>query len=194
MPCETEAKLRVESHEPVRERLLMCGAVFEGRALETNRIFDRPGGSLSRRGCGLRIRTIAAEGGREPQATLTFKGPVRAGPFKSREELETPIGDAETVVNILNAIGFVVILTYQKRRESWQLGECRVELDEPPHVGLFVEIEGPNETAIRSAQAELGLAGATHVKASYVRMLLAYCNEHGLTDRVLEWPDESATA
>lgn len=197
MPREIEAKLRVDSHDPVRERLRAAGAELIARVLETNRIFDRPDAALRRKGCGLRIRTATpedstADGKVDPTthpSTLTFKGAVVAGPFKSREELEIQVSHAETAVRILDSLGFVQVLCYQKRRESWRLGECLVELDEPPHIGLFVEIEGPSESAIRAVQADLGLKGAPHVSPSYVRMLAAYCDEHGITSRVVNLND-----
>jgi len=34
----------------------------------------------------------------------------------------------------------------------------------------------------------LGLAGVPHEKASYVRMLLAYCREHAVAEPVLTLP------
>jgi len=185
MPQETEAKLRVESHEPIRERLRALRAAPLGRVLETNRILDRGDGSLSRKGRGLRLRSTVDDETGECRATLTLKGPVAPGPFKSREELEVQISDVDTAARMLEGLGFVPILTYQKRRESWLLGECRIELDEPPHIGLFVEIEGPSEQAIRAVQTALELGEAEHVRASYVRMLAEYCDQHGLADRVV---------
>ena len=185
---EIEAKFRVASHEPVRKRLRTLGATFLGRVLESNRILDRPDGSLRRVGRGLRIRSTVADDDGKTTATLTLKGPLRAGMFKSREELEIEISSPETAGNILKTLGFVSILTYQKRRESWSLGECRIELDEPPHIGLFVEIEGPGESAIRSAGSDLGLDRVGHIAESYVRMLMNYCVEHGITDRTLRLP------
>jgi adenylate cyclase class 2 len=163
-----------------------------GCVLETNHIFDRPDGSLRARGYGLRIRSARDTATGEQSHTLTLKGPVAAGPFKSREELEVRISDADTAASMLQQLGFVRILCYQKRRESWRLEECRVELDEPPHIGLFVEIEGPDEAAIRFVRDRLGLADAVHEKASYVPMLMAYCQEHGIADRMLPLPDASA--
>jgi adenylate cyclase class 2 len=190
MSREIEAKFRVDAHEAVRERLRRLDATRLGRLLETNRIFDRPDGSLRDHGCGLRIRATLDDETRECRAILTFKGPVVAGAFKSREELEIQISDAETAARMLEALGYVLILIYEKRRESWRLGDCRVELDEPPHIGLFVEIEGPTEAAIQKTQAHLGLRGTAHIRASYVRMLAEYCDKHRMTTRVLNLPQE----
>ncbi len=191
MAFEIEAKLRVESHEPVRDRLRALGATPAGRVLESNRILDHGDGSLSRKGCGLRLRSTVDDQTGECRTTLTFKGPVVPGPLTSREELEVQISDVDTAARMLEQIGFVPILTYQKRRESWHLGECRIELDEPPHIGLFVEIEGPDEKAIQAVQIDLGLGEAKHVRASYVRMLAEYCDQHGMADRVVGLSDGS---
>lgn len=180
MNFEIEAKLRVDSHEPVRETLRALGAECLGRGLEENLIFDRPDGSLRRQGQGLRVRTVSPDDLSQQHATLTLKGPVMPGAFKSREELEVSMGDAGTGITILERLGFVCVLSYQKRRESWRLDDCRVELDEPPLIGRFVEIEGPNEAAIRAVQEKLHLGGARHVAASYVGMLGAYCDQNGI--------------
>lgn len=185
MPIELEAKFRVESHEPVRERLCAVGAERVGVVVETNVILDSADGSLRRRGSGLRVRSAMPIGGGPVKATLTFKGPVAASAFKSREEIEVGVSDADAAVQVLTALGFVAILRYEKRRESWRFRDCLVELDTPPGIGLFVEIEGPSEDAIRHVRDELGLTRATPVRESYVRMLLAFCVEHGLADRVL---------
>ena len=116
---------------------------------------------------------------------MTFKGPVVPGPVKSREELEVGLSNGETTVQMLERLGFGCFLHYQKRRESWELGGWRIELDEPPHIGLFVEIEGPDAKTIRRVQAKLGLQEVPHTPASYARMLLVYCEEHNLSQRRL---------
>ena len=194
MTIELEIKLRVDSHDPIRQRLAELKAEWIGRVLEFNRIFDRPDGSLRRTGCGLRVRqatdqttagTAVAHRTGTHLATLTFKGPVLAGPVKSREEVEVAVANADAAAALLERLGFVSILNFEKRRESWRLGDCLVELDEPPHIGLFVEIEGPSVEAIRDAQRTLGLAQIPHESASYVRMLAAYCETHGIADRTL---------
>jgi len=186
MPLETELKLRVESHEPVRERLRSLGATFLGCVVESNTIFDHPDGSLRQRGCGLRIRQAVATEGGECRTTLTAKGPRLKGKMKSREEQEVRVDDGNTAARMLGILGFVPILRYKKRRESWQLDRCRIELDEPPHVGLYIEIEGPDEKTIKAARKSLGLKDAKKQQASYVRMLLTYCKEHGIESRILD--------
>jgi len=185
MATELEAKFRVESHGPVRERLRAIRAESLGAVIETNIILDSADGSLRRRGSGLRIRSALPVDGGTARVTLTYKGPLTASVFKSREEIEVSLGDAELAVGLLAALGFVSILCYEKRRESWRIGECLVELDTPAAIGRFLEIEGPSVGSIRSVRDELGLSAADHVRESYVRLLMAHCAERGLTDRTL---------
>lgn len=191
MAQEIEAKIRVESHDPIRERLRALGAACDGCVLEQNWIYDLPDGSLRDRDVGLRLRRAIDEDGEERSATMTVKGPVSSGEFKSREEVETRIDNTATAARMLELLGFVMILSYQKRRESWLLEDCRVELDEPPHVGLFVEIEGPTEAAIRKVQSDLGLAGAAHVRSSYVAMMWEYCRREGVAPPIVRMPGAS---
>jgi len=192
MAIEIEAKLRVESHGPVRSALRGAGAALIGSVLEWNQIYDRADGSLRRAGFGLRLRTMNPLGSGESLTVLTVKGPRLPGPLKSREEREVVVSDAETAAGMLQMLGYVPILRYEKRRESWSLGECRIELDEPPRIGLFVEIEGPDEPSIGRVQDSLGLGHLQHTAASYVRLLRTYCDEHGLSDATLRLSDESA--
>jgi adenylate cyclase class IV len=49
-----------------------------------------------------------------------------------------------------------------------------VELDELPHLGCFVEIEGPDEQSVLAVRDRLGLAGPGITK-SYLAMLDAHC-------------------
>lgn len=179
MPSEIEAKLAVESHDAVRERLRALGAFCKGAATETDSIFDRPDGSLRSAGYGLRVRSRQCDDGRVT-ALLTVKGPVRTAPFKSREEREVGVEDAEQAAGMLRLLGYESVLCYEKRRERWRLADCHIELDEVARLGRFVEIEGPSVDAIRSVQQSLGLGAIDHTPASYVGMLLAYCAAHGL--------------
>ena len=66
-------------------------------------------------------------------------------------------------------------------------------MDDPPHIGLFVEIEGPNEATISTMARRLGVADAYHQKASYVRMLCAFCDANHIADRIVRLASTSAS-
>ncbi len=185
MAREIEIKLRVDRHEPTRERLSALGAKCLGRFRETNVIFDHIDGSLRKKGCGLRVRESVSLDDGTVACTFTYKGPRDPGVVKSREELEVSVDDFATLTSMVKAMGFVPILQYEKNRESWLLDDCRIELDEPPHIGFFVEIEGPSEGCIRDAQRKLALDQSELVQKSYVRLLADYCDAQGVSSRVL---------
>jgi adenylate cyclase class IV len=169
MAVENEAKFAVPSHGPIRDRLAAHSAERLGKVIEINFIYDwtpagetppSPIGARRRGGAALRVRSVEVLEGPDRPATITFKGPVEAGAFKKRTELELPLVEAEGMRRLLEAIGFVETVRFRKRRESWRLGECLVELDELPHLGCFVEIEGPDEWAIQRVRESLGLGNA----------------------------------
>jgi len=187
---EIELKLRVASHDDIRQRLRDSGAHFASKVLEQNDIFDRRDDTLRTSGVGLRVRSTrdadnSTRIDESAPATLTVKGPREPGVLKSREEVEFAVPNAEIAARMLNLLGFVRVLRYEKRRESWRFGGCLVELDEPPHLGRFVEIEGPDEATINTVRTELGLSQAEPVADSYVRLMMNYCAAHGLNERVV---------
>lgn len=155
------------------------GAARHTHVQETNRIFDRPDRRLLAGDCGLRIReSRPLDGGRPLQPTLTFKGPRDPGPVKSRAELETPVADAETLAEILQRLGFQEVIRYEKRRETWRLGDCEVCLDELPRLGWYVEIEGPRIEAVETARRQLGLTALPTPGETYVELAA----DHGDAD------------
>lgn len=171
MPVELEAKIRVDDHAPIRDALRTAGANYLGRVLEINHLLDRDDCSLRDTGCGLRVRSIVVLDGTGPGATMTFKGPKQAGAFKQREEHETPIADADAALAILRGLGHTRELVFEKRRETWQLADCTVELDEIPVLGSFVEVEGPSAEAIQDVLEALQLNANDNINDSYVAML-----------------------
>lgn len=192
MAWEIEVKFQVDSHEPVRARLAELQAERRWAALERNILLDRPDEELFRRGMGLRVRTRVYDDGRPPTVSLTVKGPRTNDTFKSREEVKTQVADAAAVLRMLELLGYVPVVDFEKRRESWLLRGCLVDLDEPAELGLFVEVEGPDEASIVSVQQQLPLDAARMVSDTYVGMAVRRCDELGLRPRVLRLPGEFA--
>jgi adenylate cyclase, class 2 len=187
MPVEIEAKMKVEDLGAIRTRLQERGALKAGEYLETNTFFDADDRSLLAADKGLRLRRARNIETGEDEFTLTYKGPRQHGPLKSRDEQELRVANAEDAIAFLNKLGFTVLFAFEKKRESWALEGCKVELDELPHLGTFVEVEGPRDDAVMKVRELLGLGSRPIVKASYTALLMTYLQERGQASRVIKF-------
>lgn len=158
---ETEAKIRVPSFAPVKRRIKGAGGrLLSPRTLETNTLFDSPGGALRSAGQSFRVRRYGATG------SVTLKGQARVeGGLKSRMELETEVTSPETLAEILATLGFHPQFHYEKYREVWSFKSTVICLDETP-LGRFLEIEGI-AADIHLVAGLLGIAADRFVSASY---------------------------
>ena len=175
MPLEVEAKFRVSNFRNVRKALKAAGASYKGTAVEQDVFFDTSARRLYRSGRGLRLRRVKvlrpAPGGRKSGWLLTTKGPIERGSrVKARREIQTAVADGQAIKDILTAAGLVEFVGLTKRRASYKLGRCLIELDQVPKLGRFVEIEGPNERAIEAARRKLHLPDEP-ITDSYLRMI-----------------------
>lgn len=177
MAQEIEIKLALADPEALRARLVALGGAPRERVQEDNRLFDTPGRALRNADVGLRIRTsrpLGAAASNLESGTLTYKGPKCGHVIRQREEIETRIEDAAAAMQILDRLGFRVLVRYEKRRETWQLGSCEVSIDELPGLGWYVEIEGPGAAAIEQMRAALGLQEAAPVADTYAALTAAH--------------------
>lgn len=170
MPTETEAKMKVDDLDAVRAKLRALRARRLGTRFEMNAFFDTAERSLKSKDQGLRLRTMLDESG-TASTVITFKGPAAASTVKSREEIEFGIESFEDASALLGKLGYTPTLAFEKRRESWELDDCLVELDELPHLGTFVEIEGETETAVLAVRAKLSMDGEPLISRGYIRMI-----------------------
>jgi adenylate cyclase class 2 len=183
MPVEIEAKMSVESFEPVRAKLRELGARHAGEHFEVNTFFDTEDRSLLVADEGLRLRLERDNASGNERHVITWKGPRQLGPLKSREELEVEVLGGDRAVQILERLGYLRTLSFEKRRESWELDGCKVELDEVPHLGRFVEVEGPDEKTVMDVRDRLGLSARPMIKGSYISLLTAHLKERGETTK-----------
>ena len=175
MPREIEVKFKVSTHRAVRRALGTAGAEYLGTSLQTDTFYDTPDGAFSGGDRALRIRQVKSLRGRaatpRTRALLTYKGPRGCGgSAKAREEIQTHLDDAESAAKIIEILGMRPSRTIQKRRATYRLGRCLVELDELPIIGHFVEIEGPSERAIERVRRKLGL-DAQPTTCTYLELL-----------------------
>jgi adenylate cyclase class 2 len=180
---EIEAKFLVRDLEVIEARLRGLGAALTAeRVFETNLRFDTPDGDLSRQRQALRLR-------QDTQSIMTFKGAARQGEAISmREEIEFSVSDFAAARRLLEALGYVVSVIYEKYRTTYVLGNLEVVLDELPF-GSFIEIEGPDVDTIRGAADELGLEWEARSSASYLALFGLFREARNLSARNLTFEE-----
>jgi adenylate cyclase, class 2 len=141
---------------------------------EANILYETEDRRLARSGMLLRLRQIGN------RALVTWKGPGEPGPYKSRPELETTIGSAEVVGQILEQLGYKPSFRYEKYRTEFTggAGEGIVTVDETP-IGDFLELEGAGDWIDATAKT-LGFSRADYILDSYGRLYLADCERRGM--------------
>jgi adenylate cyclase class 2 len=161
MTYEVEAKVYHADLDGLRQRLEALGAVLSAqRILERNWRYVSPAlqGEYV-----LRLR-------QDSRARLTYKEGAAATTdgHLTRLELETEVGDFETMHAILEKLGFHVALIYEKYRTTYTWQGAEIVLDELPY-GSFVEVEG-DSTTIERVLSALGLEASPRLTASYVTL------------------------
>lgn len=160
---EVEKKFRLtkRQRDAVLKRLPEIGARLQGEDFEENTLYD--GEALHDGPCVLRLRRV------QGKATLTFKKRLPGtSTIKQQREEETAVADADAMAAILEALGFTATLVYEKRRQTWQLGQAEIVIDVLPF-GLFMEIEG-RANEIRSIERRLAMKGLRAELATYPQL------------------------
>jgi len=172
---EQEVKFYLNHPRYLEERLSSLGAaLIQPRTYELNLRFDTADRRLSNSFQVLRLR-------QDQKCLLTYKGPGDPSqPVSAREEIEVEISDLQTARQILEALGYKVIVTYEKYRTVYQRGALEISLDEMPF-GNFCEIEGPDAESIRLAAEKLNLNWDARSKLSYLTLFSSLKEKYGLS-------------
>jgi adenylate cyclase class 2 len=159
---EIEVKFYLSDAPRFFQRLEALGAgCQQPRVYEANLRFDTPDRQLSRSLRALRLRMDTA-------ARMTYKGPpLEDAGARLRQELEFTVSDFDTARSLLEALGYQVVVMYEKYRTTYRLDELVITLDEMPF-GIFAEIEGPGGEAIQEAARQLGLDWEQRILDSYL--------------------------
>lgn len=171
---EREIKLRFPSAEDARAAVVAAGATpLLGRRLQEDSLLDTDDEQLRRRRCVLRVRMECGK------SRVTFKGPVQPSAVKTREEVETVVGDGAVLLRVFEELGLHVWFRYEKYREEYAHEDVIVAIDETP-VGVFVELEGGEQGIAAMAEA-LGRSESDYVLDSYRGLFLKYREELGMS-------------
>ena len=180
---EVEVKFPVRDLPGIAARLEALGArITAPRVLEINLRFDTPDGALSKERRVLRLRQDAG-------AVMTFKGPSQPGESVSvRQEIEFTVSDFAAARRLLEALGYAVVVTYEKFRTTFALHNLLVVLDELPF-GSFIEIEGGDAEGIHAAADALGLDWGARSTASYLSLFAQLSAARRLTAKNLTFDE-----
>lgn len=174
MKPEIEAKFLDVDHDVLRAKLKEIGAeCTQPMRITKRKNYDFPGHQLdNEKGGWVRLRDTG------DKMTLAYKQ------LSSREvdgtyEVSLEIDNLEAAEAFLLALGLVQDNYQETKRESWTLDGCEIELDEWPWIKPFLEIEGPDEEALKSCAAKLGLDWSEVCHGS---VEIAYQAEYDITD------------
>jgi adenylate cyclase class 2 len=168
---ETEVKLHHPAGaEDARHRIEQRGySLIEPRTLESDQLFD---GESRRVDTVLRLRRTG------DRATVTYKGPATRERYKSREEIEYNVSDADAFVRFLERLGYVPGFRYEKYRTKFAApGEPGIiTLDETP-IGVYLELEGIAAWIDPTAE-RLGFSPGDYLTTSYGALYREYLQSH----------------
>jgi adenylate cyclase, class 2 len=181
MSFEVEVKYRLSEDSELAARLAEHGVESAPEVVYEDTYLEHPALKLARSNEAFRIRRAG------DSIRVTYKGPRRRGPIKTREEIELPLGDGteafERGLRLFSNLGFRPVVIVRKTRRPYFLRHhgrlVEVALDFAEGIGTFVEVETIAETksdlpyaqrAVLDLAASLGL---TEIESrSYRRMLL----------------------
>ncbi len=180
MSFEVEVKYRLSGDSELAARLTRNGVESAAEVVYEDTYLEHPAHKLARSNEALRIRRAG------DSIQVTYKGPRRRGPIKTREEIELPLGDGPgafyAVFRLFSNLGFRPVVIVRKTRRPYFLRHhgrlVEVALDFAEGIGTFAEVETIAETESELPHAQravLDLAaslGLTEIEPrSYRRML-----------------------
>jgi adenylate cyclase, class 2 len=183
MSFEVEQKYRTTGHDAVAVRLAGMGVEPGAPIEQEDDYLSHPARDFAATNEALRLRRTGAEN------AVTYKGPKRTGPTKTREEIEVPFDEGPEgfarMRKLFETLGFRTVAVIRKVRIPYHLTSqgrpVEVVLDVAEDLGTFVEVEtiASGESDLPEAQRvvmDLARAlGLTEIEPrSYLRMALQH--------------------
>lgn len=181
MQTEIEATFTGIERDDIRAKLRELGAICaHPDRMMKRKVFDYPDLRLEKIGAWARVRD---EG---DKVTMSYKRLVERT-LTGVQEVNLVLDDFEQGCEFLKALGLVQESFQETRRESWELDDVQIEIDEWPWIPPFVEIEGPNEEAVKAVAAKLGFDWSAALHGSVENI---YQQHYDVTEAEVDaWPE-----
>ena len=169
-----EVEVKAKSKPGIKKKLESIGAQKIKKEKQEDTYFNAPHKDFKITDEALRIRKTPLK------AFITYKGPKIDEKSKTRQEIETEIPDPKNMTRILECLGFKKAHKVIKKRETYQLNDFKIAIDNVKGLGTYIEIEKDikededyNETLhkILKIYKQLGIKKGFQRK-SYLELLL----------------------
>ncbi len=156
---EYEATFPNMDKDDIRGRLKAAGAeLVKPEFMQRRHVFKFPKGHEIPGGW-LRVRDES------DKITLSLKI-VNGDKIEDQKEICLKVDNYQNAVELLKTMGCEVKAFQESKRERWELDGCDITIDEWPFLEPYVEVEGPDEAAVKAASEKIGFDYATAVFGS----------------------------
>lgn len=177
MQPEIEVKFLDVDHALLRVRLRALGATCPSpMRLMKRKNYDFTDGRLRAKHGWARVRD---EG---DKITLSYKE-LHNRELDGTHEVQVTVDSFAAADALLRNLGLITTSYQETKRESWRLDGCEIELDQWPWTKPFVEMEGPDESKLRSLATRLQLDWN---KAVHGSVEIVYRGEYDVTDEQVD--------
>ncbi len=181
MSFEVEIKFRVSDPRELADRLAAMGLPRGPEVEHEDLYLAHPSRDFARTDEAVRLRRVGDSN------AITYKGPKRGGPTKTREEIEVPFQEGAEglagMATVFERLGFRPVAKVSKRRTTFTVERVGrrilVVINRAGDLGTFAEVETiarDDEGLAEAQQAVITLAhalGLSEVEPrSYLRMTL----------------------
>lgn len=178
---EVEIKAKISDGAELEKTLRALGFAQKETSMEQDIYYNGNDRDFRKTDEALRIRTCRKIKSAEEENTLTYKGPKLGKESQTRRELELPFGDADTMGQILSALGYSPILEVKKLRKTYGMGEITACVDCVDSLGDYLELEKlvENQSDYPKAVEQLyqwlstlGIPESSLTQCSYLELLM----------------------
>ena len=175
-----DARARGEAPVRLGRRRARRRAATGATPLRCRRLQEDACSTIAPRRCGsaaacLRVRVESGK------SLLTFKGPVQPSPMKLREEIETVVGDGETMLRCLEQLGYGVVVPLSEVPRGVRARRRRASRSTRRPWACSSRSRAASRASLEVTRA-LGEAPGDFVLDSYRSLFMEHRRAHGLPD------------